>query len=197
MPYLPTSNILETNFPIQFGKDLNHQILLIEEHYQRFFPLITYYPLAYSPEPRGGTGTEDPTDFDTLIGTTAETMIDPLYNEPVPEGSGTWTAHDATTPQGEADRYVYGDTVAMNMRIRRDSKDETRKPTGDSETRVLTGYVPLSILDTLSITVQNGDKLIWDGDWMRVKESGREGYWKNTNVRLYLRLDLETISEGS
>ena len=68
---------------------------------------------------------------------------------------------------------------------------------GFDKFRDLLAFSPLSLLDKLSLTVEVGDYFVWDGDEYEVLQYSRDGYWKNSNVRLYLVMNCENRRQGS
>lgn len=194
MPYLPIIAPEETSFPKADTRDLAFQIRAIEELYRRQAPAILYYQLNKAPTP---TTTPAATQDRTPVGDAGTTKFDPIWGEVVAD-TAEWVQ-----PQGTAgavspnENEVFFDPVRINARVQRISKETELKKYGFDKVRDLTLFVPLSILDTFAITVTHGDKFVWNGDEYTVLELNLSGYWKNTDVSLYMAINAEHRRKGS
>lgn len=197
MPYLPRPYTHDTEFPEAFDRDLRTQIGMIEEQAKRFFPKIPYYCISKTV----GIALADPvTSAPAPVGGAQQNTFDPLYGEIVdPSLAGqAWKQphRDATIAAGvEVERY--GAPIEVHARVQREMKDYDLKKYGFDEMRDLLLHVPASLLDRVGITAVAGDKFIWNGEeylTLQVKESG---YWKNTNIRLWVTIMAEHKRRGA
>lgn len=196
-PYLPPAAIEDTRFPRAFTKDLRMQIRMIEDLFRRTYPIIDYYvqqKAVTSVCVEEGSADPETILAGTVVGEPGTTQFDPLWGEPVPgsmEGTG-WeqphgnAAHDATDSRG-----VFDLPVEIHARIQREAKDYTLKRLGFDKIRDLLVFIPTSMLDAQGIQVEPGDEFVWDGERFQVIQRRRDGWWKNTNIRLYVAISAE------
>lgn len=195
MTYLPEEFTHDTVFPRAFGKDAHLQIRLVEEKWRRFYPEINYYCLdknvTVAPAESGGLA--------QATGTTGGTAFDPITGESVDPAALTsaWKQ-----PHLSGDRRAVGterflEPIKLHAQVRREAKEKELKKLGFDEVRDLLLTIPASMLDKLAITVQQGDRFIWDNDLFEVTQFEATGYWKNTNIRLYLVLNCRHWHPGS
>mgnify|MGYP001606644484 CR=1 FL=1 len=195
MAYLPESLTNETAIPRGFHQDFQEQVRVVNEKWQRHYPLIKYFCLKKVVTPVGQA-------VDTPIGATPNTVFDPLWGESIDKDAMVGGAYiqphvsgvsgvDATDPP------QYEPAVDIHAQIRRDAKERELKRLGFDEVRDILVTIPTSLLDAAGITVQQGDRLIWDNDLYEVLQKQRTGYWKNTNLRLYVVMNCEHARMGS
>lgn len=199
MAYLPIDPIQQTSWPEPWGKDVAMAIRLIDEEYRRHYARLTYYPLLKEFTKMEGAGTQEE-DYDVMVGASGMTAFDPLYDEPgVADADGDWQQPHSTSsgPATEDDSDKFGDSVEVYGRIVREALDLDLKRWGFDRIRDLICHIPLSILDTVGISVQAGDYFEWDGDQYAVLQQDQTGFWKNSNVRLYITLNCEHRRQGS
>lgn len=198
-PYLPPSSTNDTVFPRAIKADLRQAIRLIEDLYRRMYTVITYYPLlkaVTSVCDEEGVGSEAPAIIqdDTLVGEMGTTIFDPLWGESVPtseEATGWEQPHANPTHDATDSRGAFDTGVKIHARVQREAKDRTLKKLGFDKIRDLLIFIPLSMLDNLGIQVEAGDEFDWDGERFKVLQRRRTGYWKNTNIRLYIAINAE------
>ncbi len=189
MPYLPPNLLQETAFPLAYGKDLATQVRMTAELYRRQYTEIDYYQLK-----KAVTAVAAPGD---LSGETGTTKFDTLYREAVDPTMTAW-----------AQPHLSGDTVAANpeqffplqrihTRVQRVTRELDLKKAGLVKVRRLTCFIPTLLLDEVGVTVTDGDKFFWHDDFYYVKAPDPVGWWKNTNVRVFVRFDAETRPDGS
>jgi hypothetical protein len=192
--YLPPTPTDQTAWPEAYGKDIAVQIRLIDEKWKRTFPLLTYYQIKKATTPA--------TDPNMPIGEAGKTQFDPVWGESVPAdmASTGWRQPHGDAVADAADPELFEAPVSMNFRVQRIAKESELKKYGFDQIRDLLLFVPLSILDENSVIVtagDSGDYVIWDGDEYTVLQKERAGYWKNTNVRLYMALNCEHRRPGA
>ena len=196
--YLPVSVLEYTEFPKPDSKDILHQVRLIECLYEQQAPQIEYYPLRKLPTPAvDGGGDVDP---DVLSGEAGTTKFDPLWGESVPESIGAGT--EWAQPHGDATKSVnsretYDGPYLIRAQIRREAKERQLKKWGFDEIRDIIVTIPVSYLDRFGVRVEAGDQFTWDGERYQVLKRSRDGYWFNTNQRLYVVISAEHHREGS
>ena len=191
MPYLPTPDIESTEFPEAqtTSKDLQCQIQVIEDYFDRFYPLIDYKPLKQQPT--------EVSDVNTASGESGTTDFDPLYGESINPNSGQWEQAHGDSNLDATQAEVFDTTVQIHARVQRGQKDLDLHQYGFDKVRDVTVYIPLSLLDQHGITVQSGDRFVWDGDEYLVKEFTRTGWWMNSNTRLYMYIGADHARQGS
>ena len=195
-PYLPPPFLQGTPFPKAFKKDVRMQIRLIEDLYRTQMPEIDYFvhskdPTAICDEPGAD---EDTLLAGTIVGETGGTQWDPLWGESVPsteEATGWEQPHGNVTHDATDSRGVFDDPVRIRARVQREAKERELKKYGFDKVRAILVHIPVSILDAHGIFVEAGDEFEWDGERFLVKQRNRTGYWKNTNVRLYLTINAD------
>ena len=192
MSYLPPNPTEATTFPVAYGKDISLAIRMIEEKWTRHFPLLDYYPLLKATDP-ASPNEDSPTGEQP-----GNTVFDPIWGEAIPAAMATsWEQPHANDIPDAPRPELLGTAIPLRMRVFREARDMDLKRWGFDKVRDLLAAVPLSLLDTNGITCQPGDYFTWDGDDYEVMQYSRDGYWKNTNVRLYIVLNCETRRKGS
>jgi hypothetical protein len=190
MPYLPPALINQTQFPQPFGKDLQMAIKMAEESNNRFGTLIAYHSILKTTTPM--------VDFNTPVGLPPATMFDPLYGEAIPANMPAPIAqpHLSGTYQA-ANPELYGPAIPIRAAIYRGELDKQLKRYGFNKTRELLITFLSSVLDRSGITATEGDYIDWDGHHYQLKETGKDEYWKNTNVQLYVTCAFNAWRVGS
>lgn len=197
MTYLPPDFLQDTPFPKGFRKDVRQQVRMIEDLFRTQMPEIDYFVQVRSTtDVCTVEGTTDPETIlaGTLVGEAGDTQWDPLWGESVPSSmeSTGWEqphsnpVHDATDSRGQ-----FESPLRLRARIQREAKDRTLKKLGFDKIRDILVFIPLSLLDARGVTVEAGDEFEWDGERFTVLQRRRAGYWKNTNVRLYIAINAE------
>jgi len=190
MPYLPPQSTEDTNFPEAFGKDLRTQIRMIDEQYKRMFPLIDYYQIRKAVTPAANAN--------QIVGEATNTKFDPMWGESVDPTMANWTQPHLSNPVLQTQAVeVFDPPIQINARCQRDGLEKELKKYGFDQVRDLIVFIPLSLLDANGITCNAGDKFRWDDHEYTVKQVERVGYWKNTNVRLYILLNCDHLRPGS
>lgn len=194
MAYLPDPTALTTVFPRVNAKDFAMQVRLIEEQYRRMYPLIAYscFNKAVTPTAVTASGDRAP------VGAAGTTKFDPIWNESVDPTSSTWKqphASPGTVVAAETDQYLT--PVPINARIQRINKETQLKKYGFDKVRDLTLFIPLSLMDRRGITAQHNDKFLWNNFEYVVLELNTNGYWKNSDISLYMVLNCEQRRKGA
>jgi hypothetical protein len=194
VPYLPLINAEDTVFPQAADRDLTLQLRMIAEQYKRFYPATDYYQLTKKVTPVTVTPTADR----TLSGEAATTKFDSVYGEVAPTANSAWVQPHGTAgavPATELD--VFAAPIHLHSRRQRISKETELKKYGFDKQRDLLIFVPLVLLDEFGITVKHGDKFIWDSVEYRVMDHNKQGYWKNTNIALFMAINANQYRKGS
>ena len=191
MSYLPPTPTDPTVWPEPYGKDIALAIRMIDEKWQRHFPLLPYYGLKKATTPM--------TDPDHPTGEPGNTQFDPVWGESVPVSMAAtgWVQPHADGTPDAVDPELFRDPVQLNFRVQRSEPELELKKYGFDQMRDLLLFIPLSILDAAGIKIQQGDYATWDGDEYAFLQFDRVGYWKNTNVRLYMAINCEHRRHGS
>lgn len=196
--YLPIGIIEHTEFPRADGKDVAMQIRQIEELWRRNYPKIEYYNIKKATSP--ALDGDDELDLVVLSGEEGFTEFDVLWGESVPETVAdvdTWVQPHGKATHSVDSHDVFWPKVEFHARIQRESKERQLKKWGFDKIRDILVFIPLSSLDRHGITVDVGDKFWWDGDEFNVLQHRKTGYWKNSNVRLYIVMNCEHRRLGS
>lgn len=196
--YLPIDVLEYTEFPKPNSKDVYQQIRMIEDLWTRQMPKLEFYNLKKAPTK--SLDGDDNVDPSVLSGEPGTTSFDPLWGERVSDtvaAGGAWLQ-----PHGKADQSVTGRgkfeaPVLIPAQVERIDKERQLKKWGFDEKREIVVVTPVSMLDRFGVKVEPGDKLIWDGESYMVKQEKRDGYWQNSNVRLYLVMSCDHWREGS
>lgn len=195
MPYLPAIYTHEVELPGAYDKDLLLQVRVIIEKYRRYYPKIEYFTfkgdVTVSPSL--------PSDVPTVVGEAGGTAFDPLWGESVPADQltdGVWQQPNDGSGAA-ANPELFNPVVIVNCRIQRDAKEKELKKYGFDQIRDLLLFIPTARLDQLGITARAGDEFVWDGYRYQFEQVEATGYWKNTNLPLYLVANCEQKKVGS
>lgn len=201
MPYIPPRVLEDTTFPVAgpnaAGKDLRTQIGLLKEKWARFFPIIDYFQLNYTP-----TKVNHEAHIDLSGTPQGTTKVDDLWGEDVPLSlTAEWIQPHAINAGGlladaTATR-AYKTSVQFHLPIQRGLDDKTLKRYGIDQMRdvIVTFLTP--VLDELGVVVSVGDKFVWDGESYEVEQEKKAGWWQNTNVPLYIIGNCKRLRLGS
>jgi hypothetical protein len=198
MPYLPEDFTHPTVMPQAYGADVLHAIRVIEEKWARFYPQVNYFCLRkdVTVVPKNAQGD---VDTESVSGTAGGTVFDPVLGEAVDNAalvSGWKQPHlSGDTRAVSPERFM--DPVRVHAQVRREAKEKELKKLGFDEVRDLLLTIPTSMLDKLGIVVTQGDRFVWDNDLFEVLQFETTGYWKNTNLRLYMILNCRHYHPGS
>lgn len=192
--YLPEPYTHETEFPSAYGRDLAVQLRLIEEKYRRFYPKLEYFAFRGDVTPASSAAATG-----EVVGEAGGSSFDTLWGETVPAGqlaTGVWQQpHDGTG--AAANPEVFYPMQIVHGRIQREAKEKELKKYGFDQLRDLLLFLPCSRLDALGITVRAGDEFVWDGYRYFVEQCEATGYWKNTNLTLYVVSNCTQKKAGS
>lgn len=194
MPYLPDPAALETAFPKVNTRDMVFQIRLIEEQYRRMYPLISYSCIKVAINPT----TITPNGDRSPVGAPGTTKFDPVWNEAVDSSLTSWKqphATPGTVLSTEVEQFTT--PLQINARVQRISRETELKKYGFDKVRDLTLFIPLTLLDRKGIKVKHGDKFNWSGSEYTVLDFNTNGYWKNTDVAMYMVLNCEHRRKGA
>lgn len=129
------------------------------------------------------------TQFDFLWGESVEQEIQDSGWEQ-PHGDDDLNATRKAVDQFEG-------PYQMHAQVRKEPSEKELKKFGFERDRELMVFIPLSFYDAYGIRANPGDYFIWDDTRYLVKQTDRKGWWKNTNVRLYMALACDKLHEGS
>jgi hypothetical protein len=196
MPYLPEDFTHPTVMPQAYGADVLHAIRTIEEKWARFYPQVNYFCLrkAVTVVPKNAQGD---VDTQSLSGVSGTTVFDPILGEAVDNTSTVWKQPHLSGDTRAANPERFMDPIRVHAQVRREAKEKELKKLGFDEVRDLLLTIPTSALDKLGIEVTQGDRFVWDNDLYEVLQFETTGYWKNTNLRLYMILNCRHYHPGS
>lgn len=191
MPYLPPGIIEDAPFPKTWDKDLQMQVRMIVEKWKRMFPAADYFSLKKSV-------TADTTPQHAPVGEAGTTKFDPVYGETVDAAMGAnWVQPHASGTVKAANVEVFWPAVKIPRRVQRTAKELELKRWGFDKVRTMIVFIPSYFFDLHGITVVAGDKLLWNGESFTVLQFNGDGYWKNSNLPLYMVLNVEHLRVGS
>ena len=198
MPYIPPSAVNSSYIPKGTGRDLSKAMQYLKEKFKRFYPKIKYYMLKTNPTVEGTDNMRgDPTV------TPPDTVYDSFYGEAVPSEAstkGVVQPHENTT-EGDAidatDLLKYKDMVEVNAEIRTEPTRKELDKWGIDEMKDLIVFFTTPLLDELNIIINIGDKFEWDGMPYQITEWYKKGYWKFTNIPLYIMAQAKRLRKGS
>jgi len=193
MPYLPSIPTEQTEFPEAWAKDVRTQIGLIEGQYKRFFPRRAYYAIKKNP-------TAQDAQLDP-VGAPGTTAFDPMWREAVDPNMSVWTQPHGSPDFKAAGVEVYAPPVWMNFRLQRNARKDELQKYGFDRVWDLLIHIPCSILDASQVTVQVGDYFNWafngKDDQYAVMQFSPSGWWKNSNIFLYVTCNVKNKRPGS
>ncbi len=187
--YLPPLTINDTVFPDALGDDARTAINMIEERWFRSFPRISYTMIDKKTTPV--------TSPNILSGEAGSSKFDAMWGETVDKNLTTWEQPHNSATVAAAEVTVYQDAKEMPARIKRDSRENELKKFGFDRLRDLIVCIPTSILDANGVTVQAGDRFVWNNESWEVIQHHVEGWWYNTNVNLYVWMNVQHARRGS
>lgn len=196
MTYLPESYLHETEFPHGLSKDLAMQIRMIDEKYARFYPRIQYFCFRGDAAPAANDGNLPV----QVVAQPNGSAFDPLWGEtvdPAQAVDGVWKQPHSDGARVAADPERFHAPVTIHARVQRVAKEKSLKKWGFDKVRDILLFIPAATCDKFGITVREGDEFEWDGDRYHVVEEDSDGYWKNTNLRLYRVLNCEHKHSGA
>jgi hypothetical protein len=196
VPYLPETAFNDAQ-RMSDSSDISMAIRMINERWEYAYPALPYYQLDRRV-------TTSPT-LNTLSGETGSTKFDPLWGEAVDPGLTQWQqAHTpvpvtdpVTPPLKAAEVNVYKDPIPIRVQWQRKARDSQLKRWGFDRMRDILAIIPVFSLDQRGITCLADDKIVWDHNEYVVIQQSLEGYWANTNTRLYMVLNCESRRLGS
>lgn len=197
MAYIPPEILSDTGFPQvePCGKDLCTTLDLINEKWSVAFPLVDYFQLLETPE-------KALPENDYVNGPVGQTIEDDLWGEDIPVTlQAEWVQPHSNTVEGLAhdatDTRVWGPSVQVNAALQLESTERELTKFGIDKKKAIIATVPTRMLDIVGISCAIGDYLIWRGEKFEVLNVKNTGYWYNTNVYLYIVLELNRMRLGS
>jgi hypothetical protein len=191
MTYLPPGILEEAPFPKTWDKDLRLQVRMIVEKWTRMFPAADYFTLKKAV-------TKDATSQHAPVGAVGTTKFDPVYGETVDSAMGSnWVQPHLSGTVKAANVDLFDSPVKIPRRTQRTAKELELKRWGFDKVRTMIVTIPSYFFDLHGITVVAGDNLAWNGERFTVLQFNGDGYWKNSNVPLYLILNVEHARVGS
>ena len=193
MPYLPAFTSETTVFPLEQAKDFELQVRLANELYRRKFPQLEYHSLnkATTVATVVANGDRAP------VGETGTTKFDPVWGESVNAPNGKWEQPHGTAGVVAATAVeLFAEPQHIHFRVQRINKEVELRKYGFDKVRLLTMFTPVSLLDEAGVTIKHGDKIRWNGDYFKVEDFNLNGYWKNTDIPMYMVMNLDHYRLG-
>lgn len=203
MPYIPPPVVEDTVFPFAgntaSSADLTTINRLLKEKWARFFPIVTYYPIKYTPTmPEDLSGNYDP---NSAAGDVEGTLVDDLWGEDI--NAITSASLDVVDLTVEAigdrvkDSRIYESSVEINAAVQMQPSDRTLKRFGIDKMKEVLFVLLCKSMDESGFSASNGDKIVWRGEEFEVTVVRDSGYWQNTNVFLYSICGCERKRQGT
>jgi hypothetical protein len=201
MPYIQPIVTHDARFTPQQADDLKTACDLLIEKWELFYPQFDYLMIDYVATVPADNGGE------TLVtGVRPGTVVDPLYGEAIPTrdlGGGQW---ETTQPHGTSVAAMATDApvrkrhlpaVPLHVHVRRNEQNPELRLEGANPSRDFTLTVPTPVLDKHGVVVKPGDRMQLGINLIEVKEARMVGYWKHTNIPLYVRMEACLEARGS
>lgn len=186
--------LMDTVFPTAHDKDLQMNIRILKEKYQRFYPKLDYKQMNLGiPDPQEG-------DVPATPPPVTVTEIDDLWGEPVPNGELpglAWENPHSTLDLDatEGDKRLPG--IEINAHVNHQPSKKVLGRFGIDEQRVMVVTFLVPLLEEAGITVRHGDRFFWKNFVFEVLHWQRMGYWKDTSVHLYIETAVRYARYGS
>jgi len=140
------------------------------------------------------------TDTDVPSGEDGTTKVDDLWGEDILPDLDEWeNPHNPDTLPGPdaTNLRLYDTPVAVHAQVQVEADEWELKRMGISQMQDLLIHFSTYILDIKKIVVKLGDRVTWGGEKYEILKVYPKGYWKNTNIFLYLICDCKRIHIGS
>jgi hypothetical protein len=201
MPYIPPTVLEDTTFPIGMGADLATQILLILEKWSRFYPIVDYYMVNKAVVPIDHTApvVTSPDGKNLITGEAGTTTFDTLYREnvPTPQLATGWQQPQSATGQHAGDEEKWKIAHPVHARFKYEATQTELKRYGFDKLKDVLIVIPTRALDLEGMVCKEGDKVIHGGRTYLVVGANVSGYWKNTNIPLFMGLNCEDKRVGA
>lgn len=200
MPYIQPSVIHDAGFTPWQSESLTTACELLIEKWELFYPRFDYLMIAYEaavPVDKGES---------LAVGQPPNTIVDPLYGEAIPVhdlGGGQWEAiqpHGTSMAAMETDapvRKKYKPAIPLHVHLFRNEQNPELKLEGANPSREFTLTVPTALLDRYGVVIRPGDRMIVGANQIEMKEVRMVGYWKWTNIPLYIKMEASLEARGS
>lgn len=200
MPYILPSVIHDASFTPWQSDDVATACSLLVEKWETFYPEVDYFMIDYTPTVPVDKGES------LATGERPATIVDPLYGEAVPVrdlGAGAWEIiqpHGSSSEAMEVDapsRKRHKDPLRIHVHVARAEPNPELTLEGTNTAREFTLTIPTALLDVHGIVVKSGDRIRWGVNLLELKEVKIRGYWKWTNIPLYVVAEASIEATGS
>ena len=213
--YIPDKSENPTLFPIVREKDFFFHARQTAEQWRRFYPQISYRRLInipttlYDETPEEIAASAEGDDRFKPIPAisrksglaTGGTIVDPLYNESVPDGTSPYwqQPHSSVeSPERDAEKWnKYKEPVMVHAFIRVDVNEYILKRWGIDEDFDIIAIFATPILDEHGILVSVGDRFLWQGQAYEVHQRKPDGWWMHSDLFLHLVTNCKRVRPGS
>lgn len=208
--YILPRSLEDTTFPFAedgavvggLSKDLFTQCRMITEKWQRKFPIVDYFQIKNAPS-NVAPNIDVPSGIpaDPAVQINEPTMIDDLWGESISDMVTTWEQPHGGTPEAlilpATDVDNFFDAISIHAAILMEPTERQLKKIGLDSVKDLAVTLPTYYLDICNVTCNRGDYFIWRGEEYEIHTVHDRGYWKNTNVFLYLVLNCKRKRLGA
>lgn len=200
MPYIQPSVIHDAGFTPWQSESLKTACELLIEKWEMFYPVFSYLMIAHDaaiPVDKGES---------MAVGQPPTTVVDPLYGEAIPIhdlGAGQWEAiqpHGTSAAALATDapiRKKHKPAVPLNVHVLRNEQNPELKLEGANPSREYTITIPTPLLDKYGVVVRPGDRIVLGVNQIELKEVRMVGFWKWTNIPLYIKAEAASEAIGS
>lgn len=198
MPYQPVEDIHDSPLTPGSSADLTSHNLLLIEKWELMYPKYAYKQILMSPTVAADNG-------ETLTsGTTSGTVVDAVYGEVVPLHltRGFVQPHGTKGGAPEVDATVskrFKDPVLLPVYVDRDSTERPLTSRGQEALRYFKIIWPAALLDRYGVSVNAGDEFEYGSQEIEIQSVyvPPRGYWKTTNIPLYIQASGSLRVKGS
>jgi len=198
MSYFPFDIVDETTFPKGVGKDLNFNIRVLKEKWNRFYPLLPFHSLVLDYE-KVAAGI----DGGISLGEGVSTSVDDLWGEDLPDFDQT--VMDYSNPHSQEDSpepnaiegKQYRDPVNTRIHILEEATEYQLKKMGRDLMNDLIATFLTPMLDDNGLVVKSGDEFTWNGERYKILDVKHRGFWKMTNLFLFVECNCEKARYGT
>jgi len=198
MPYIPTSSVLDTVMSPHDAVDLITYSDYLVEMMLLAHPRCDYYMLDLLPTAVTSAGEK------VTTGAAPRTTIDAIYGETIPTRNGAFsqphgTGTEAALINATASRVHKAAVRDMPLYYKRLDVSRGSDGVSAASARKFELTWPTPLLDRYGVTVNIGDEIQFGNQRLEIKESyiPDRGYWKYTNIPLYIRAFASLRQTGS
>lgn len=185
--YQPPSVIHDSRLTRASAGGLRTANKLLIEKWELLYPFIPWKMLDLLPQAAVVAGAAE---LSSTPG--GGTVFDPLYGEAVPvDASGNFTQPHGDSSGANTDataRTRYKTPINVPLHIRREKPENPLTEQGEDASRKYTIVIPTAVLDKYGVVANVGDRLTYHAHFIEIYEVRipERGYWKHTNIPMYI-----------